>query len=204
QRNIVQQFGGLRGDALRWNGIVLERLTRVGVSCIAARIVQRDGLSALCGQVLEVPGAFVRGWNGAVFVEGRGRPLARKHEEEEIMRVVFNQVRNVRHPHHHRAKAVGGIRRLVDLASANRKRLSIQRGIAAIPEDGSVRLVGIEVPEIPASAATSATEPSAAASTKSTASTPAAEPFASAHTTTEIAGRIRPSGLQRTVAGVEA
>ncbi len=122
------------------------------VAGVAAGIINRNGLTVLRGEPGEVSGALGDGGNGSVFVERRGGALAGEREEEKVARVVLDEVRDVGRAEERCAEAVGSVGRLVDLRSADGERFSVERGVAAVPEDGSVGLVGVEVAEVAASA----------------------------------------------------
>ena len=177
--DVVQQRRGLRRDALGGDGVLREGLALVGVAGVAAGIVDGDRRAIWRGQVLKVPGALGGSGHGSVLVEGRRRALAGEGEEDEVLRVVRDQVRDVGRANEGEAEAVGGVAGLGEGLAAQGERLGVEGGVAAVPEDGAVRLVGIEIAEV--AAATKAA--SAAPATSKTASSTKATATPSAGTT---------------------
>ena len=120
---------------------------------------------------------------------------------------MLDEVRDVGHADQRCAESVGGVGGLVDLLTADGEGFSVERGVAAVPEDGAVGLVGVEVAEVAAPSESASSAPAkATASAESAASSSSA---ASASTPTAGASTaglrrsclsVRASGLERSFA----
>ena len=125
----------------------------------------------------------IRG-HGGVFVQRTGIALAGERQEEHVLAARLGQMRQVRRAHEGDSEAVGSRGRLLLRLAGDAERLRIERRVGAHPEDGPVRLAGVEAAEAaaaaPAAAATK-TAPAEAATAKASAAQPAAKQAAAVY-----------------------
>ena len=79
-----------------------------------------------------------------------------QREEEKILRVVLEHMRNVWRSCKDRAKVVRVVRRLRLTLTAQRKVLRVKQAVASLPEERAVGLAQIEAPEIKAASSATA------------------------------------------------
>jgi hypothetical protein len=116
----------------------------------------------ILGERREVPCAFGEGGDCGVEVFGRDVALAGEIEEDELLSIGLEQVRDVRGADEGDAEAVlfialAGFGRAVQGVGKG-----VERAVAALIEDGSVGLGGVEVAEGSAAAASTTTAAAAA------------------------------------------
>ncbi len=163
QRQEVEQGSGLGSDPVGGNGVVEERRAR-------SWIVDRDKRAGCGRQLAEVASTFGGCRDGAVLVKGRRGSLARQREKEEVFLVMLQQPRDVWCAGIDQAEGIGRVGRLTDGLPAECKIMRIEGRVRAVPEEGAMRLVGIEMPERAAkAAATAAAEPTTPATATSSA-----------------------------------
>src|SRR5271157_480489 len=112
----------------------------------------------------------VRG-NGCILVQRIGTALAAESQEHHVLAAGLGEMRQIRRAHEGNPEAVGARGRLLLRMATQAEGLRVERRVASHPEDGAVRLVGVEAAEIaaPASAAKPARPAEASASAKESA-----------------------------------
>src|SRR5450631_3357382 len=166
-RKILHQRRRLGHDGSRRNHICISvvcKLLKIG------GVVNRRQSS--CGKI---SGALqIRGHRCVVVLRSRLARAAQR-EENSILAAGLGEARNVGRAHEREAEAIGSGGRLLLRLAAQRKRLSVQRRVAAHPEDCSVGLPGIEAAEVATAPTTTATTSTAEAATTTTKSSATAE-----------------------------
>ncbi len=172
RRIVVQQRESLRRDlSLRIVQVV------AGNRQPSLRVIQR------LRQIGKIPAAFCKGRYRSIEYLRGNISLSRQVEEDELLRARFHQSGNERRPSKAHPKAVGHGRRFHHLRSGfsqsrgDREWRRIQRSIAALIKDRSMRLCGIE-----SSKATPTTATTTPTTTTTSTTTSAAGPSKTAPT----------------------